>query len=434
MSKSFRLVTTLAAAAMFAVPMVATSAQTAASSVVTIQKGGTVHLGWAGDLSLQLIKPSKGVQYGAQVAVNRINAAGGIDGFQISLEAQDDQCTGQIATTVAQKFASEPDLLGVVGHICSGATIPASDVYQKARIVMVSASATAVKLTNRGYDVVNRVAFSDFYQALGDASYLYNTLKAKNIVVLDDNQTYGQGLAKALAGDFTALGGTVTDAESIDKDSKDYTAVLTKFVANPPDVLFFGGYYGPAAILTAEMHQLGMTKTLFFSDDGVQTADYIKLAAKDGEGQYASSTGSGTLSADAQKNLDAFKAEFEKTFSVTYGDYDPYQPGGYDAAMLIINALKSVAKTDANGNLTVDREALIKAVRGTTSYAGLTGTLTCNSVGECGTGTVIVYQVTNGAWVSVKTYTADDLKALAPAPAATMAATMAPTMAATTSS
>ena len=414
---------------MFALPVYATSAQSTASSVVTIQKGDKIQLGWAGDLSLQLIKPSKGVQYGAQIAVNRTNAAGGISGFQISLEAQDDQCKGDAATTVAQKFASEPGLLAVVGHVCSGATIPASDVYQKARIAIVSASATAVKLTNRGYDTVNRVAFSDYYQALGDASYLYNVLKAKNIVVLDDNQTYGQGLAKALAADFTALGGKVVDAESIDATAKDYTAVLTKFVSSPPDVLFFGGYYGPGALLTQQMHQLGMTNTAFFSDDGVQTSDYIKLGGKDAEGQYASSTGSATLSATAQTALDAFKTEFASTFSVTYGDYDPYQPGGYDSAMLIINALKSVAKTDASGNLTVDREALIKAVRGTTNYVGLTGTLTCNSVGECGTGTVIVYQVKAGAWVPVKTYTSDDLKALAPQTAsATMAATMSGTM------
>ena len=170
------------------------------------------------------------------------------------------------------------------------------------------------------------------------------------------------------------------------------------------------------------MHELGLTKTVFFSDDGTQDADYISLSGKDGEGQYASSTVPG-------KDDAAFKAEFEKTFSVKYDDYGPYQPGGYDAAQMILNAIKAVAKTDASGNLTVDREALIKAIRTTTNYVGLTRTLTCNSVGECGTGTVIVYQVKSGAWVPVKTYTSDDLKALAPTSSATMAATMAGTMA-----
>ncbi len=184
------------------------------------------------------------------------------------------------------------------------------------------------------------------------------------------------------------------------------------------------------------MHQLGLTKTIFFSDDGVETADYLKLAGSDAEGQYASAIGSHALTDTQTQALAAFKTEFESTFSVKYTDYDPYQPAGYDAAMLILNALSSVAKTDSSGNLTIDREALIKAIRATSGYVGLTGTLTCDSKGECGTGTVTVYQVKNGQWVGVQTYSGDDLKAAAGSSssatmAATMAAgaTMAPTMA-----
>src|SRR5215831_18602896 len=123
----------------------------------TFAKGKTIKIGWAGDQSLQLIKPSSGVLHGAQIAVNRRNAAGGIHGFQVELVPLDDQCTGDQSPTVANKFASNPEIVGVVGHICSGATVPASDIYEKARIVMVSASATANKVTARGLDVVNRV-------------------------------------------------------------------------------------------------------------------------------------------------------------------------------------------------------------------------------------------------------------------------------------
>ena len=152
--------------------------------------------------------------------MNRINTAGGIKGFQVELELQDDQCKGDAATTVAQKFASEPNLVAVVGHVCSGATIPASDVYEKARIPIVSGSATANAVTNRGLDIVNRIAFNDDDQAIGDAVYMQKTLNATKIAVFDDNQSYGKGLANKLATDFTALGGTVTDAESIDPEAK----------------------------------------------------------------------------------------------------------------------------------------------------------------------------------------------------------------------
>jgi branched-chain amino acid transport system substrate-binding protein len=348
------------------------------------------------------------VLYGAKIAVSRRNAAGGIKGWNVEIVAADDQCTGDQAATVAQKFASDPDVVGVVGHVCSGATITASDVYEKARIVLVSPSSTAYAVTNRGLSIVNRVAFIDDNQALADALFVYNELKFKKLAILDDNQSYGKGLADALKREFTRLGGTVTLAESIDKDSKDYRPVLTKMLSDAPDVLFFGGYHGPAALLTTQMKEIGLTKTVFFSDDGTYTTDYLQLAGKDGEGAYASFV---KVNVD-QAAMDVFKAELEKTFTVKYGDYDPYQGHGFDAANLIIDALDKVATVDASGNLVIDREALIKAVRNTKDYKGLTGTLTCDAKGECGAGELSINVVKDGAWAPpVKTYTAADLAA-----------------------
>ncbi len=444
---------TLVLALAIALPAYAASGSAAqSSSTVTIKKGDKITIGWAGDLSLQLIKPSQGILYGATVAVNRTNTAGGIKGFQVAIESQDDQCTGTVATTVAQKFASESYILAIVGHVCSGATIPASDIYEKARIPIVSASATADKVTNRGLDVVNRVAFNDNNQGIADAYYITHDLKGKNVAVYDDNQAYGVGLASAIATYVTDFGGTVVDRESVDANSKDYRPLLTKLVANPPDVLFFGGYFGPAALLTQQMHELGMTKTIFFSDDGTYTADYLQTAGKDAEGQYSSSVGQATDAASADVQT-AFQNEFEKTFSVKFHDYDPYQAAGFDAAQIILNAISSVAQTDSSGNLTVDREALIKAVRATKGYQGLLGVLSCDSKGECGAGTISENQVKGGQWVLIKSYSKDDitkLYALLPAatpaptaaassggstsggaPAPSMAATMAGTMGAT---
>ena len=390
----------------------------------TFKKGEKIKLGWAGDLSLQLIKPSQGIEFGAQIAVNRLNAAGGIKGFQVELVPLDDQCTGDVATTVAQKFASDPAVVGVVGHVCSGATIPASDVYEKARIAMVSGSATAAAVTNRGLDVVNRVVFTDDGQALGVALFMSNEMKATKLAVLDDNQSYGKGLADAVAKDFTTLGGTVTLQESVDKDTKDYKPVLTKMLADPPQVLFFGGYYGPAALIVQQMKEVGLTDTAFFSDDGVYTADFLKLAGKDAEGVYASSVSAKT---DDNKALASFADEWAKTFNVKYDDFDPYQPNGFDAALVLINALDNVATVDAaSGSLTIDREALIKAVRATKDLPGLTGNITCSDKGECGAGIVGIYKVTDGKFVQVHSYTAAELLVASKAMDGMMAATATP--------
>ncbi len=403
----------------------ATAEAMGGGAMAMFAKGTAIKVGWAGDQSAQLIKPSTGILDGAQLAVNKINAAGGIKGFQVQLVPLDDQCTGDQGGTVAQKFASDPEIVAVVGHVCSGASVIASDTYVKARIPMVSASNTAVIVTARGLDVVNSVAFSDKNQGLADVLYMINELKAKKLAVLDDAQTYGQGLANAVKEDFQALGGEVTDAESIDKDAKDYRPVLTKMLANPPDVLFFGGYEGPAALLTSQMKEVGLTNTIFFSDDGAYTTDYIKLAGTASESAYASSA---QQAGGDEAALKAFQAEFEKTFNVQYHDYDPYQPAGYDSAMLILNALNQVATVDASGNLTIDRDALVKAVRATKDYKGLTGTITCDSTGACGSGSISVNQVKDAAWVNgLKIYTAADLAAAMPGAAATAAPTMAAT-------
>lgn len=407
---------------------------------VMIAKGKTIKLGWAGDESLQLVVPSQGILYGAKVAVNRRNAAGGIKGFKVEIADLDDQCKGDAATTVAQKFASDPEIVGIVGHVCSGATIAAADVYEKARIVMVSGSVTADALTNKGLTVFNRVVLNDGVQGVADAQFMYNELKAKKLAVLDDNQLYGQGLANTVKTNFTKLGGTVTDAESIDPAAKDYRPILTKLLADPPDVLFFGGYEGPGALLTQQMKEVGLTNTKFFSDDGVQTSTYLNLAGKDAEGAYASALASKSDDAAALKS---FSDEFAKTFNVDYAKYDPYQPNGFDAANVLMNAIEKVATVDAKGDLNIDREALIKAVRATSIFKGLTGTLTCDSTGNCGAGAATVAQAQGGKWVPLKTYTLADLGlgGSAPAAGATMAATksagsmatMSATMAATAS-
>jgi branched-chain amino acid transport system substrate-binding protein len=421
--KWFRLVALVLLAAVATAPAYAQG-----GAVATIAKGKTIKIGWAGDQSLQLIKPSTGVLNGAKIAVDQMNGAGGIQGFMLEIVALDDQCTGDQATTVAQKFASDPEVVAVVGHVCSGATIPASDVYEKARIVLVSGSATANAVTNRGLTVVNRVAFNDDNQGKADALYIFNELDAKTMAVLDDGQSYGKGLADTVNREFVALGGEVTAAESIDFNSKDFRPVLTKLLSEPPDVLYFGGYEGPAALITTQMREVGLADTLFFSDDGAFTSTYLQLSGKDAEGQYASSV---ATKAD-EESMKEFKAAFEKTFSVQYADYDPYQPHGYDASAIIITAIAKVAVLDADGNLVIDREALIKEVRSTKDFKGLTGTLTCDSKGECGAGEIGIHQVKDGAWTNVKVYSGADLSgtpeegadATEEAPAeATMAAT-----------
>jgi branched-chain amino acid transport system substrate-binding protein len=366
--------------------------------------GATVKLAVGTDLTNAIPEFGQDIANGAQLAVNEINAAGGIKGFQVELVVEDDRCTPADATTVASRVASDPEIVAVVGHICSGATIAAAEVYEQARIPMMSPSATNALLTSQGYDVFNRVAGSDEVQGTIDAHYMYEVLGFTKIAILHDNQLYGQGLSEVVDRVFKELGGEVTSLQGIDTTAQDFRPVLTTIVAEAPDAIFFGGYVQQAVLLVPQMNDVGLQDVVFFSDDGIYGPDFIDGAGDAAEGVYASFPFAVELGAEEassqQERQDAFLASYQETFGVE--PMGPYHFHAYDAAMLLMQAIDTVAVVDDAGNLVVDREELIKAIREIKDYAGLTGNLTCGPTGECGSFIIGINQVVDGEWVRLE--------------------------------
>ncbi len=410
-SKRFRFVAVLLALLVMVTPAYANISNTSKSvqfqsdaTQVVVPAGEPIKIGLATDLSNLIPQPGQDIANGARVAVLERNEMGGIQGFQVDLDVQDDRCVGEDATNVANLFASDPQVVAVVGHVCSGATSAAIDVYVQARIPNVSPSSTAAFLPEKGYDTFNRVAFSDAAQGTVDARYIYTVLGATTLAVVHDNTDYGKGLSEIVAAEFTALGGTVVNGGEllvINPDEQDYRAVITPLAAEPPAALFFGGYEQQAALLVSQMKEVGLADTIFYSDDGTYTQGYIDAAGEAAEGSYASFVDTSSFAnADA---LEAFKARYETEFGVAPDELGPFHAHAYDAASIIMNAVESVATVDADGNLVINREELIMAIRHTTEYAGLTGTLTCNPEnGECGAGLIGANLVEDGAWVAVE--------------------------------
>lgn len=365
----------------------------------------TIKIGWAGDLSAQLVKPSLGIYYGAQLAVNERNQAGGIKGAKVEIVQLDDQCDPKKAVEVANTFVANPDIVAILGHVCSGATIAAEDIYNKAKMVMVSASSTAFGVTARGLDNVNRVVFTDDTQAKALALYMYRELGIRKLALFDDGQSYGSGLAVSIERYFKPLGGQIVNTTSINKDSRDYTEQLERLVDVSPDGLFFGGYQGPAALLAQQMRSVGLTNVKFIGADGIYTSDFLTRGGADTENAFAS-----TVVQQVDKaRLDKFKDDLHKTFNIDYDEYQPYQPNGYDAASILMNAMESVAYRSSDGTVSISKTALIAAVRQTTGYKGMTGVLTCDTKGDCGAGDVSINTVKNGKWAQLKIYTLKDL-------------------------
>lgn len=371
---------------------------------VVVKPGDKIQLGVGTDLTNAIPEFGKDIANGVALAIDDVNAAGGIKGFQVEDTVSDDRCTGADATTVASQFASNPQIVAVVGHICSGATIAAAEVYEKARIPMMSPSATNALLTSQGYTVFNRVAGSDAVQGKVDAYYMYKVLGFKKIAILHDNQLYGQGLAQVVEKEFTGLGGTVITVQGINPQDQDFRPVLTPLAAESPDAIFFGGYVQQAVLLVPQKNDVGLQNVAFFSDDGIYGPDFIKGAGDAAEGVYASFPFAAQQTADVAAAQDKAQKAFLDAYKAKFGvdPMGPYHFHAYDSARLLMQAIDAVAVVDKDGNLVIDREELIKAIRQIKDYAGLTGILTCSDTGECGSFEIGINQVTKGEWVRLE--------------------------------
>lgn len=366
-------------------------------AVATFAPGDKVKIGLATDLSNIIPAPGQDIANGAMLAVMQFNEEmGGLQGFEVELVVEDDRCTGEDATSVANLFAADPQVVGVVGHVCSGASIPASEIYEEARIPMVSPSSTAGSFTARGLDITNRVAFNDNVQGVVAARFIQSELEGTAVAVLHDNSSYGEGLASTVQATLEELGVEVVAFEVVDPEEQDFRAQLTTIAASEPDVIYFGGYQNQAALLVAQALEVGIDAT-FISDDGVYTQDYLDLAGEDAEGTYVTF---GLQEGDEDANAE-FDAAYEEAFGTAPDDLGPFHAQSYDAATVILKALEASATLDGE-NLVIDREALIEAVRATEGLEGLSGTITCDENGDCGTALITVYVAEGGEWVEVE--------------------------------
>jgi branched-chain amino acid transport system substrate-binding protein len=290
--------------------------------------GGIAHLG-------------KDNENGARLAIEEANAAGvklGGKDVQFDLMSLDDQADPKVGTTVAQKLV-DTKVSGVVGHLNSGVTIPASAIYNGANppIPMITGSATNPKLTEQGFKNVFRVVGRDDQQGPAIANYLAATVSPKVAAVIDDATAYGEGLANEVEKTLAAAGVKVLPREKGTDKTTDWKAVLTKVKGEGPDVVFYGGMDATGGPLLRQGRELGM-KAVFAFGDGSCTENMKQLAGEAADGLLCSQAGIPPQAA-SKKFLDAYKKRF---------NIDPilYSPFTYDAANLLIAAMKKADSAD----------------------------------------------------------------------------------------
>ncbi|TMH22473.1 MAG: branched-chain amino acid ABC transporter substrate-binding protein [Betaproteobacteria bacterium] len=289
--------------------------------------GGNAHLG-------------KDNENGARLAIEEANAANiKIDGknAKFALVAEDDQEDPKVGATVAQKLV-DSQVAGVVGHLNSGTSIPASPIYNQAGIPVISGSATNPKLTEQGFKNQFRVVGRDDQQGPAIATYLANERKPKLVAVVDDASAYGEGIANEVEKTLRAANVKVLPREKGTNKTNDWKAVLTKLRGRNPDAVFYGGMTSTAAPLLKQGRELGM-KAVFSFGDGACEGEMVKLAGNAAtEGMLCSQAGI-PVEAASKKFLEAYKKRFNQ---------DPiiYAPFTYDAANLLIDAMKKANSPD----------------------------------------------------------------------------------------
>ncbi len=369
-----------------------------AEGVVVIAPGETIRIGNSVALTGPIPDPGLDIRQAAELAIDDLNAAGGFEGFQFELVVEDGACSGDQGTVVANKFAADETIVAVSGGTCSGETFGLIPILSEARIPFVSPSATNPDVTSADCDVCNRVALSDALQGLVDATYARETLGLDVVAVMHDNSDYGKGLAEVFQAAFEEQGGTVTDFEGVQVGDTDFRAALAKIGANAPQLIFFGGYSTEAGLIAQQMTETpGLEETLFMSDDGAYTQQYLDTAGAAAEGTYASFVAGAT----DPESMNVFVQKYVEKFGVEPTELGPFHGQSYDSVMVIADAIKRVGTIDGDGNLVINREELIQAIRATENLEGLTGTLTCNEIGECGAGGIQIFQVQGGEWVQV---------------------------------
>ena len=344
-----------------------------------------VKIGHVAPLSGSQAHYGKDNENGVRMAIEDLNAAGTtIGGRKVKFEivAEDDAADPKQGTAAAQKLC-DSKVAGVVGHLNSGTTIPASKIYNDCGLPMITGAATNPNLTKPGYKNVFRIIANDNALGAGLAFYASDALKLKTVAIIDDRTAYGQGVAEVFKRTALSKGMTVVDEQFTTDKATDFMAILTAVKAKNPDAIFFGGMDPQAGPMLRQMEQLGMSNVKYFGGDGICTSEVAKLAAgAKTVGNIVCAEGGASLA--KMPGGDAWMKRYEAKYPKQFQVYSPYT---YDATFVLVDAMKRANSTDPK----VYGPELMK-----TNFKGVTTTIAFEPSGELKNPAITLYVYKDG--------------------------------------
>ena len=393
MQMKFRTSLTLIAAAALMVacgkkeepaPVAAAPAPAPAAAPAPAPVPTVIKIGHVGPTSGAIAHLGKDNENGARMAIEELNAKGITIGGQkmtIELLPEDDAGDPKQGTSVATKLV-DAKVNGVIGHLNSGTTIPASQIYKDAGIPQISPSATNPKYTRQGFPTTFRVVADDVHLGSTLGKYAVTTLKGKSIGVIDDRTAYGQGVAEEFKKAVEAAGGKVAGHEFTTDKATDFNAILTTLKGKKVDVVFFGGMDAVAGPMIKQMAQLGI-KAKFMGGDGICSSELPKLAGTAMKDNMVYCAEAGGVEGEAKAGMDKFRADFKAKYNAEVQVYAPYV---YDAVNVMVAAM---VKADS-----ADPAKYLPELAKTTDYKGVTGTISFDEKGDIKNGalTLMTYK------------------------------------------
>ncbi|MEO8600767.1 MAG: branched-chain amino acid ABC transporter substrate-binding protein [bacterium] len=346
-----------------------------------------VKIGHVGPTSGGIAHIGKDVENGVRMAIEEQNAKNiVIGGNKIKFEilAEDDAADPRQATSAAQKLV-DAKVNGVIGHLTSGTSIPASRIYHNAGIPQISPAATNPKYTQQGYNTTFRVVANDSQLGGALGRYATDVLKAKNIAVIDDRTAYGQGLASEFVKSVKkqSTGAKIVSTQYTTDKATDFNAILTAIKGKNPDVIFFGGLDAEAGPMLRQMKQLGI-QAKFIGGDAICTSELVNLAGDAlGDGQVYCAEAGGVIEAN-KKSLDNFKAAYKKKFNTEVQIYSPYS---FDATNAMIAAMQQ-----ANSVVPAKYLPFLAKI----NYQGVSGIIAFDAKGDIKNGALTIYTYKGG--------------------------------------
>ncbi|MFJ7943663.1 branched-chain amino acid ABC transporter substrate-binding protein [Streptomyces sp. NPDC096354] len=361
----------------------------------------TVVIGVDAPLTGDLSALGLGIKNSADLAVNLANKNKTVPGVTFKVQPLDDQAQPSVGGQNAQKFIDNKDVLGVVGPLNSSVSQSMQKPLNDASLTQISPANTGTELTQgndwktgnkqRPFKTYFRTATTDQIQGAFAAKYLFNDAKIKSVYLIDDQKTYGAGLAASFKATFTELGGKIVGADHVNPDDRDFNAVVTKVKKSGAKAVYYGGEYPAGAPLSQQLKD--SVQIPLMGGDGMYSADFIKLNKK-AQGDIATSVGKPVEELDSAKK---FIADYK---TAGYKDaYEAYGGGTYDATMAIIEAVKAVVAAN-DGKLPEDARAKVLDAVGKVNFDGVTGPVSFDEYGDTTNTMMTAYQVDGGKWVS----------------------------------